>query len=323
MTDMDYVYAVARIRSKEQSLFSGAVIEQLLGRPDYESCVSFLIEKGWGSADTPRDGDAILAREREKTWEDIRQLTPDLSVFELLDYPNVFHNLKAAIKAVCTKTDRDHIFYKDTSPSPKEILLAVQEKNFVSLPEYMRDAAREAFETLLRTNDGQLCDVIVDRAALEAIYRAGKNAKTPVLKDYAREVVSCADIRIAARCARMGKSYSFIAQALAPCDALDREQLALAAAQGEQELYRYLDGTAFQGAVRALEVSLSEFERWCDNQMMEAMKPQKYNPFSPGPLVAYVLARENEIKTVRIILSGKRTGMPEDKIRERVREMYV
>ena len=57
--------------------------------------------------------------------------------------------------------------------------------------------------------------------------------------------------------------------------------------------------------------------------MMEAMKPQKYNPFSPGPLVAYVLARENEIKTVRIILSGKRTGMPEDKIRERVREMYV
>ena len=53
------------------------------------------------------------------------------------------------------------------------------------------------------------------------------------------------------------------------------------------------------------------------------MKPQKYNPFSVGPLVAYALARENEIKTVRIILSGKRTGMPEASIRERVREMYV
>ena len=41
------------------------------------------------------------------------------------------------------------------------------------------------------------------------------------------------------------------------------------------------------------------------------------------PLVAYVLARENEIKTVRIILSGKANNLPEDSIRERVREMYV
>ena len=35
-------------------------------------------------------------------------------------------------------------------------------------------------------------------------------------------------------------------------------------------------------------------------------------------LVAYVLARENEIKTVRIILTGKRSGLPEEFIRERV-----
>ena len=35
MSDMDYVYAVARIRSKELSLFSDAVMEQLLARPDY------------------------------------------------------------------------------------------------------------------------------------------------------------------------------------------------------------------------------------------------------------------------------------------------
>ena len=59
MSDMDYVYAVARIRSKELSLFSDAVMEQLLARPDYEACVSFLLEKGWGGADTPRDGEAI------------------------------------------------------------------------------------------------------------------------------------------------------------------------------------------------------------------------------------------------------------------------
>ena len=57
--------------------------------------------------------------------------------------------------------------------------------------------------------------------------------------------------------------------------------------------------------------------------MIQTMQPQKYEVFSVGPLVAYVLARENEIKTVRIIVSGKRSGLSDDSIRERVREMYV
>ena len=135
--------------------------------------------------------------------------------------------------------------------------------------------------------------------------------------------MASADIRIAARCQKTGKSESFIRRALAPCAALSVEELARAAAAGEQELTAYLKSTAYAGAADALGVSQSEFDRWCDNQVIEAMKPQKYNPFSVGPLVAYALARENEIKTVRIILSGKRTGMPEASIRERVREMYV
>ena len=51
--------------------------------------------------------------------------------------------------------------------------------------------------------------------------------------------------------------------------------------------------------------------------------PDVKNSFSIGPLVAYILARENEIKTVRIILSGKQNDFSDDAIRERVREMYV
>ena len=57
--------------------------------------------------------------------------------------------------------------------------------------------------------------------------------------------------------------------------------------------------------------------------MIETLKPQKYETFSVGPLLGYLIARENEIKTVRIILTGKQNGFPDDAIRERIREMYV
>ena len=78
MSDLEYTYAVARIRSKELSLFSSATIEQLIARKTYESCLQFLQEKGWGDSDTPLEAEPILIREREKTWEDIRELVSEI-----------------------------------------------------------------------------------------------------------------------------------------------------------------------------------------------------------------------------------------------------
>jgi V/A-type H+-transporting ATPase subunit C len=132
-----------------------------------------------------------------------------------------------------------------------------------------------------------------------------------------------ADIKIALRCARVGKSLDFIRRALAECKTLNVNELARAAAGGEENLISFLSESMYKDAVPAIEESLSAFERWYDNRIMDSMRPQKYVTFSVGPLVAYVLARENEIKTVGIILSGKANQLPEESIRGRVREMYV
>ena len=85
----------------------------------------------------------------------------------------------------------------------------------------------------------------------------------------------------------------------------------------------YLTHTVYDSAAQALQESLSAFERWCDNKMIEEIRDQRHNPFTAAPLAAYALAKENEIKTVRIVLSGKLNQLSDESIRERVREMYV
>ena len=94
----------------------------------------------------------------------------------------------------------------------------------------------------------------------------------------------------------------------------DHQQHPAGRAQGDED---------HAGGAEALAESPSAFERWCDNKIIQTIKPQKYNPFSVEPLVAYVLAKENEIKTVRIILTARLNGLEEEQIRERIREMYV
>lgn len=323
MSDIDYTYAVARIRALELSLFSEAVLEQMMGLKTYDDCIRFLKEKGWGEDDSSMDAETILSQERDSIWRTVRDLKVDMEVFDVLSYPTLFHNLKAAIKEVCTQEVTSNIFYQDCPVSSEEMLRIVQEKDFGALPEYMRESAGEAYEAMLQSRDGQLCDVILDAAALAAIRQTGEASPVEIIRQYAESTVAVANIKIAVRASKTGKSLEFMKRAMAKCRSLDIETLMKAALKGQDAICDYLTVTEFAEGAGALKRSPSEFERWCDNRIIQTIRPQKYNTFSAGPLFAYILARENEIKSVRIILTGKLNDLPEESIRERIREMYV
>ena len=319
-----YIYAVARIRALEMSLMSQAAIEQLVATDSYKKAVQFIIEKGWGDSDNASmDENDILRAETDKTWAAVAEMVNDMSVFDVIRLPDLYHNLKAAIKTVVAGKTPAHVFFDNAEIDGQKMLSIVSDKAWDRLPEHMRDCAREAWDCMAQAGDGQMCDAVIDRGTLLAIMQAAKKADDRLLRDYAETTVAVADIKIAVRSMKTGKNKDFMKRAMAECNTLDIDRLATAAVAGMEEIERYLADTAYAGGAEALSKSASAFERWCDNRIIETIKPQKYNPFTVGPIVAYILARLNEIKTVRIILTCKLNRLPEEAIRERVREMYV
>ena len=254
-----YTYAVARIRALEVSLFSNAVIDQLIACQSYEQCLQFLAERGWGDTDTSADGEKMLKREEEKIWQTVRELSIDKKKFEVLSYQKLFHNLKAAVKAACVKEVPRDIFYEDTEVSGQEMLDIIREKDFGRLPAGMSQAAQQACDALLHAGDGQLCDIIIDRAALDAIYKAGMESEDEIIRDYARSVVAVADIKIAVRAQKTAKSIEFMKQAMAECGSISVDQLAKAALSGPEAIRDYLLGTEYAGGAEALSESMSAF----------------------------------------------------------------
>ena len=322
MAENQYIYAVARIRSKELTLLSKPFFDQLLACKNYEDCLRLLVDKGWGkSAD--ENAEQLLAIEREKTWELIRELVKDMSVFNTFLSGNDFHNLKAAIKQVYINQEVPNIYISHGILSSEIIYKSVKEHDFTILPEHMRKCAEEAYQVQLHTGDSQLCDVIIDKATLETLYKIGKASGNELLAEYAELKVASSDINIAIRSYKTGKGKEFLVRALADCKSLNINKLIDAALDGEEAIHSYLATTIYSDAVEAIKKSSSAFERWCDNLIIKHIRPQKYNSFTISPLAAYILARENEIKSVRILLSGKLNDLPEDSIRERLREMYV
>ncbi len=320
----NYIYAVARIRSLEMSLFSKSTIEQLLSEKTYEDCLRFLKDHGWGNSDNDsEDASYMLLAENKKTWDTIKEMTSDMEPFRVLTIPDEYHNLKAAIKTAVKGEIEAAIFFEGTVISGEKMVDIVRRNAYEELPESMRECAKEAYEGFVHTGDGQLCDIVIDKAALEAILDAGEKAEEELIKDYAKTYVDVANIRTTVRCAKTGKSADFMRRALVAGATFEVEKLVSAALAGVEDVIRYLSESGYTDAAESLKKSSSAFECWCDNMIIETIKPQKYNSFTIGALIAYILARLNEIKTVRIVLSGRQNGLEEAAIRERVREMYV
>lgn len=322
MKPQDFTYAVSRIRMRETKLFSSKTIETLISQKDYQSVIRALSELGFGD-DTTSDENNIISCEQNKLWRLMSELVEDISVFDVFRIQNDFHNLKAAIKAVYANVDAESYFIEGGTIDSALINSSVKNREFSQLPEFLSLAASEASEVLLKTGDGQLCDIIIDKACLNTVNSIGKNSQYSVIKDYAELFIASANIKIAVRASKLNKSYDFYMNALADCDTLDKVILAKSAVKGFEDICSYLLNTKYKASVDYIKKSMSQFEKWCDDLLINGMKSQKYEPFSIGPLVAYVLAKQNEIKAVRLILIAKLNGLDDAKISERIREMYV
>ncbi len=317
-----YTYQVARIHAIEASLLKLSDLEQVLGAKDETEAINILSEKGFSGSGAYKDTSTLLKEEKEKTKKLVKSLVPDSKDFDIFLLKDDFHNLKAAIKAFISG-EREGIYSDGGSLDVELIKNAVLEKNFSYLPENMQKAAQEALSALAKTGDGQLADIIIDKALLDAIFKAGKISDCETIREYAELFVALSDIKIAFRGAKMNKSKEFLQRCLAKCDSLDTEKLAESASGGEDALCEFIEYTPYSECLDIIKKSYTEFEKWCDNKIMSVILKQKTNSFTIAPIVAYYYARETELGAVRLVLSAVLNGLDENLIKERLRLLYV
>lgn len=323
MAQTDFTYAVARIRFKETNLLTDSELEGLLSAKDAGEVVRILKDKGWGDSAKDESYEQLISSEENKLWSFIKEIVPDKSVYAFLLVENDFHNLKVAVKAVTRDEKCDGMLIQNAVIDPKLIVDAVSKREYDRLPGYLSGVCQEAMSALLQTSDGQLCDIIVDRGCLDYIYQLKEKSDNDIVRLYCEQLVASSDIKIAVRCAKTKKPLDFIRRALAECGTLNVEKLAVCASHGYDEIVEYLRETDYKSACEALEVSLSAFEKWCDDFMTDVLRPQKWEPFAVGPVIGYIVAKKSEIKAVRMIFSAKINNLDSDVIRERLRKSYV
>lgn len=321
MKDTEYAFAVASVRVRESSLLTKDDFSSLLAAKELSDCIRRLNEKGYqieGADFLP-----ALAQKQKDVWRFIREILPDEREFDSILIKNDFHNLKVSLKALVTESGADGLFLYPSKYDPEEIKEKVFSRSNDKLPEELRHADRSAYNILIKTGFAQLGDSVIDRAALEWSLAYAKKADHPVMLDLAEVTAAVSDIRVLWRCIRSEKETSFMNRAVCECSAFQKEALINAAGEGKDAFLDFLSHTAYADLGLALKETPGSFETLCDERIAAVLARGKSEVFGIPAIVAYYYAVNTEVKNLRILLSGRKNGLPDDKIRERMRRTYA
>lgn len=311
MNSTEYASAAAAVKAMESSLLTYGDIEQLISARS-DSDFNALISSKSGEEQS-------LAQ----VWEMLRDYAPGCRELEILLYRNDFHNLKAALKALMSNRDAAQYYIEPTNLDLSGLSGSLASKEYDDLPEYMRETAAEAYEVLTGTLDGQLSDSLIDAAALRAMQESAEKTGSDFIIKYAHLTTVCADIKTAYRCSIMEKSRSFLETAICGSSELDKESLVRAAQAGKESLFTFLDSTVYGDLGDLLKESPAQFEKRCDDMIMELAESARLQAFGYEPLAAYFIAKEAEIRNIRILTVCRQCGADRETITERMRKLYV
>ena len=301
----DYIFPCVVVRSREVDLLSREETLKLLELDSVQDIMNVLAEHGYGDGkelENPRDFEAILSKNMEEMYADIYSTIPELNFFK---YPNDYHNLKVLLKAEFLKTDASHLLIDSGTIPAAQMEEMLRRRDFTQMTVEMRAAVDEAIELFAKSRDPQEIDIRLDKACYKDMLTDAEESGNDFLKEYVMQLIDMLNVDSFVRLKEVGKPRSFYKRVFLEGGNLDENAI-------EQRAQALVN-----------EVGVSGVEKALDNKKMEYVKDALYVPFGIEPVVGYLQAKETEVMNLRMILTGKISGMDDALIRERLRDTYV
>jgi len=325
--DTDYLQLSAYVRARETKLLNKERIERMLEAPTTADALKVLEECGWGdvSSLSQEDFETRLGTFLNEQISDIEEMLPDKRILEVVRLKYDYHNIKVLIKSEAVGELPDRLMSRLANIEPELLKAAYLQRDYRSLPQSIADSITEAAEILGRTGDPQLMDFALDKRYSAEALRLADEIGSEFLKGYIRLFIDCANLRALVRASRLGKDAEFLMRALIEGGNVSPDELVLGVGSEERLSSLFASSVLGEAANAGAEAikggRLTNFERLTDNALKEYLSGAKFISFGEAPVVAYLFSLESEISTIRIIITGRRSGLSPADIRRYLREV--
>ena len=322
LKEKNYITLSAILRAKEAKLLPRERLDRMAGESFQEAC------RGAADAGYPdlsgADVDGVSAALEQRLAEEraeIAALDPDGVLLRLTGLQYDCHNAKALVKALGDTAATEAVFSAAGCYTLDQLMeVYASDEGSGELPPVFAEALREARTALAKTGNPQISDYLLDKAYFALLLSEARAAGRPFLVNWVRSRIDKVNLRSLLRTMNMGKRGELLSRCLieggtVPLDQISDPELP------REEVARIYASTIYGQA--AEEPGITGFEKAADNAEIANVGSVSMMAFGPEVVLEYLTALENEIVSLRILLTGKRMGIGAETLRERLRDSYV
>jgi V/A-type H+/Na+-transporting ATPase subunit C len=322
--DAKYLYSAARARTLESELLTDSQVESLIGAKLGEETMqilqnTFLSPYIVDNKDT--DVNKIMASSLEDTKKLISAMAPDSESLKILWLRYDFLNLKTIIKGKRVGLSDEDILLNCISlgnRSPHRLLKALNDNTLKSVDPVLFAAYEEASAE----DEAYLIEGRIIRHYFNSIRQVMLSTKSTFLKGFLHRLIDIYNLTTALRATRMKemvvKEDLFEEGGTFKPSDLETEETIL-------ESFKKIGNRAVWDDAIAAFVSEGNFaalEKAADESILNYIKDESREMFSLATLYGFFLAKRNDVRTIRAILTAKEGGLAEKDIRSVIRRKY-
>lgn len=338
----EYAFANGIVRKLEKELLGKDLLDRMIKSADVISALKILTESDLNGysfdLNNPQDFENSLNQELLRTYEIIKNISK-VSTFNFLYFTFAckydFHNIKMLLKSKFLNKDiSNELLSSIGSIDMEKLKLAIKDEKYEDLPDSFVFLIKKTLSEYSKFKDPEIIDFVLDRERYTMIFN--KITEVEIIEteeDFLRRFIKInIDLSNIIGCIRAkvrGERKSFTKEFLIPEGDFKIDKIIEIYDSPLSSWFEKLTHTSYKNIIEIgvnnfqKSNSLMELEKQRDNFILNFSKIGKYITFGIEPLVGYIIAKENDIKNIRIILSGKLNKLSPEQITERVRDTYV
>lgn len=333
MNPMQFTQVIPRLRVLETRLLDKAKIDRMIDGDSANEALKVLQESEYAGVMTgvkrPEDYEMVLARELKRVYELMYDASPVKSLVDIMGIKYDYHNIKVILKGMFLQKDFSHMLIPVGMIDVQTLKHSIENNNLGDLNETMKEGIIKAKEVFEEIKDPQAIDIILDNTMFKEMREIAKQIDDKFVDKYVKVTIDSTNIKTLLRVKKQKKDKDFLEEVIIEGGEIDKDTLISMLHDAPENISNKLAFTNYGEMIKlgiedfTKSGSVNELERLVDNYIMNMMKEAKYIPFGVEPLLAYIYAKETEIKIVRIIMVGKLNNISGEVIRERLRDIYV
>jgi V/A-type H+-transporting ATPase subunit C len=322
--DWRYVFQSAQVRALELQMLTRAAFLDMANAENFQAAADLLSATEYAmprSDKSPAEMENNLSLRRSAVRELFADLILDKPIVKLFKTRDDFANLRLAVRRTLTDKPLGTDYSADGNFPPEQFEQVFAEENYTEFPDYMADASERAVLAYYRNKEIRQIDSAIDSAQAEYNLKQAHRLNSIFLLGLFRIQIDLTNIRTMLR---LKFTESEQRNVFLKGGFIELERLERGAEIGYEALtplffvtpyYRLIEAGA---AYLTSEKSFLKIEQQCEEHLTGFLKSTIQITAGPQPIIAYLILKENEIRTVRLILTARKNNLDTKLILDRI-----